>query len=91
MAVGEEQIPFKPMEFVRPAKEIIGPELDDASVARPVIGNIPVAREDRIRSREVGIRADKVAQVFILKGGEIRGRGTSIHGAEEDLGRNQFI
>src|SRR5215831_1437916 len=79
------------MQLMRPTQKVVGTELHDTDRAGQVVGDVPVTGEDRIRFAIIGLEADEVAEVLILKCGESGRRRAIVCGANQQTRRHQLI
>ena len=79
------------MQFNRPPQIVVASELDDGAARRVIVGDIPVAGEDRVGGGKIRIGRNKITEVFILQPREVHGGRTGVRGTYDDLWRDQFV
>src|SRR5436190_22617489 len=91
MAIREEQVALKPMQFVRPAQVIGWTEKEDRGRSNPIVGHVAIAGQHRSRLAELRIDADEIAEVVVFQHSKGLGRLPVLFSwAEENLWSDQL-
>src|SRR5207245_5872410 len=89
-AVGEEQITLVAVQASGPIQKLVGAKLHQRVAAGIVIGDVAIAGQDGSWPNIVCLDANKVADVFVLQGGEAVRRRAVVGGTNEHARRRQF-